>query len=160
MVSLKSKIYLDSSVPSAYYDRLKLPRQRITRYWWNEVMKQNFEAYISVVTDTELNGTKDMLLRKKLLYLVKDFFLLELSEDAVELAGIYVQNGIVPEKYRNDALHIAIATLNGIDILVSWNFSHLVNLETRRKVKGINLFKGYKEIDIVSPEELGGGQYA
>lgn len=56
-------------------------------------------------------------------------------------------------------MHIAITTLHGLDILVSWNFEHLVNPETRRKIKGVNLLKDYKDIDIVSPEELGGNKY-
>ncbi len=60
---------------------------------------------------------------------------------------------------RNDALHIAIATVNGIDILVSWNFVHMVNLNTRTKVNAINLLNDYGEINIVSPYELGGGKY-
>ena len=85
--------------------------------------------------------------------------MLEVPEEAKELAQAYIDNDIIPEDYLPDALHIAITTLYELDILVSWNFEHLVNTETRRKIKGINLLKGYKEIDIVSPEELGGARY-
>ncbi len=76
------------------------------------------------------------------------------------MAQAYIDNDIIPEEYRNDALHIAVATLQDVDLLVSWNFEHLVNPETRRKVKAVNLLKGYKEIDIVTPEEIGGNKYA
>lgn len=122
-------------------------------------MKRDYTVYISQVTEAELNATKDSHLRENLRNLVRDLPVLEIPDEAKELAETYIENDIIPEEYFNDALHIAVATLNGIDILVSWNFIHMVNLETRRKVKGINLVKGYKEIDIASPEELGGGKY-
>jgi len=66
---------------------------------------------------------------------------------------------VIPEESFNDALHVAIATINKIDILASWNFSHLVNTNTRHKVNGINLLHNHSEIEIASPLELGGGNY-
>lgn len=122
-------------------------------------MKRDYTVYISQVTETELNATKNLHLRENLRNLVGNLPVLEIPDNAKGLAELYIENDIIPDEYFNDALHIAVATLNGINILASWNFVHLVNLETRRKVKGINLVKGYNEIDIASPEELGGGKY-
>lgn len=84
---------------------------------------------------------------------------MEVPEEAKELAHAYIDNDIIPEDYLDDALHIAITTLYQLDILVSWNFEHLVNPVTRRKIKAVNMLKNYREIDIVSPEELGGERY-
>lgn len=60
----------------------------------------------------------------------------------------------MPEKFINDALHIAIATVNGIDTVVSWNLEHIVKLKTIVEVNKINLKNGYKQIFIVTPEEI------
>ena len=155
----KFKIYLDASIPSAYYDERKPLRQKITQKWWENVMFQECEVYLSSVTVTELNATSDPSLRDKLVELVRSVTVLDVPEEARDLAQAYIDNGIIPEEYLPDALHIAITTLCELDIVVSWNFEHLVNPETRRKIKGVNLLRGCREIDIVSPEELGGDRY-
>ena len=61
---------------------------------------------------------------------------------------------IFPSKYRDDGLHIAIATVHQIDVVVSWNLRHMVKLRTRREVKAINIVEGYKEIEICTPMEV------
>jgi hypothetical protein len=81
-------------------------------------------------------------------------FLLELDLEAIELADRYVKEGIIPARYRSDALHIAAAVTNGIDVIVSWNFEHIVKLKTRVMVDGVNKLLGYHEIEICSPEEV------
>jgi len=58
------------------------------------------------------------------------------------------------KKYRDDALHIAVAVVNDLDVVVSWNFKHIVKLKTRMEANGINKMLGYKEIEICSPEEV------
>ncbi|OIO73374.1 MAG: hypothetical protein AUJ85_08250 [Elusimicrobia bacterium CG1_02_37_114] len=156
---MKLKIYLDSSVPSAYFDENKPSRQKLTINWWDNVMFKDFEVYTSQVTIAEINGTSDTNLRGRLLRLIKSIRVLEVPEEAQELAKKYIDEDIIPEDYLDDALHIAIAILYQIDILVSWNFKHLVNPVTRRGINAINMLKGYKQVDIVSPEELGGDKY-
>lgn len=80
--------------------------------------------------------------------------LLEVDIEAEELAERYVKEGIIPERYRSDALHIAVAVINGIEVIVSWNFEHIVKLKTRVMVNGVNRLLGYHEIEICSPEEV------
>lgn len=81
-------------------------------------------------------------------------FLLEVNIEAEELAERYVKEGIIPQRYRSDALHIAMAVINGIEAIISWNFEHIVKLKTRIMVNGINRLLGYHEIEICSPEEV------
>ena len=81
-------------------------------------------------------------------------FLLEINIEAEELAERYVKEGIIPPRYRSDALHIAMAVINGIGAIISWNFEHIVKLKTRIMVNGINRLLGYHEIEICSPEEV------
>jgi hypothetical protein len=80
--------------------------------------------------------------------------LLGIDLETEELAERYIKEGIIPKKYRSDALHIAVAVINGIDVIVSWNFEHIVKLKTRVMVDGVNKLLGYHEIEICSPEEV------
>ncbi|MBU1152954.1 type II toxin-antitoxin system VapC family toxin [bacterium] len=149
----KETLYLDTSVPSAYYDERDKVIQEETVYFFNKKLME-YDAYISEITVEELGKTKEHSRRIQLLALVEGITILPRTEDAEELADLYVKNGIIPVKYRLDALHIAIAALNDIDILVSWNFEHIVKHKTRQMVMGVNILKGYKLIDIVTPQEI------
>ena len=80
--------------------------------------------------------------------------MLERTEEADELANRYVEVGFIPARYRNDALHLAVAVIHDMDAVVSWNFEHLVRLTIRLGVHGLNKMLGYRDIEIVSPEEV------
>lgn len=80
--------------------------------------------------------------------------LLRLDEEAEALADRYVEAGLIPVRYRNDALHLAVAVVHEFDVVVSWNFEHPVKLKTRLGVNGLNKMLGYHQIEIVSPEEV------
>lgn len=76
------------------------------------------------------------------------------DEDCHQLAMEYVNRGIIPKKYEDDAFHIAVASANDTDVLVSWNFQHIVKLKTKREVSATNLLMGYRAIEICSPMEV------
>ncbi len=78
----------------------------------------------------------------------------ELTEEAVLLADSYFYENVVGKTSRNDCFHIALATINNVDVLVSWNFKHLVNVFKIRGYNAVNIKNGYKPIDIRSPKEL------
>ncbi len=79
---------------------------------------------------------------------------LEFTEDASNLAEIYLQDGVVSKKNRVDAQHIATATINHTDVLVSWNFKHIVNLDRIHGYNAVNLKLGYPMIEIRTPIEV------
>ena len=79
---------------------------------------------------------------------------LTLGYDSQLLAKEYMKRNIIPAKYEDDAFHIAIASVNNLDVIVSWNFKHIVKLKTKREVAGINTLMGYKPIEIYSPLEV------
>ncbi len=79
---------------------------------------------------------------------------LGLSPEAEELAAAYIQDGATGEGMRVDALHIALATVARVDVLVSWNFKHIVSLRRIRAYNGVNLKKGYPLLEIRSPWEV------
>jgi len=149
----REKIYLDTSVPSAYFDKRTRERQKATVKFWNEVLP-NYQTYISDITVEELENTKDEILRQNLRKLIADFKVLKSNDRIKELASGYIKNKVFPERYFEDALHVAISTFYEIHYLVSWNFEHLVKVKTRNLVKSVNILEGFSEIEIVSPQEL------
>lgn len=82
------------------------------------------------------------------------FDVLELDQAARSLARHYLSAGVIPQKYRDDAYHIAIATVNNQDAILSWNFQHIVKMKTKREVVAINMLEGYRAIDIYTPMEV------
>ncbi len=77
-----------------------------------------------------------------------------LSKEAISLANSYIGHGVVTEKHLIDAQHIAIATIERVDILVSWNFKQIVNLDRIKKFNAVNLMQGFHLIEIRSPMEV------
>lgn len=149
----KETLYLDTSVPSAYYDNRAKERQEATIKFWKDILP-SYKTYISEITVEELDDTKDMTLRRKFKKLIEPFDILKANEKIRHLARAYIEHGVFPEKYIDDALHVAIASFNQISYIVSWNFEHLVKVKTRRVVNSVNTLEGYKEIEIISPQEL------
>ena len=76
------------------------------------------------------------------------------DEEAEDLADAYLKEGAITKKFHEDALHIAIATINKVDVLVSWNFKHIVNLDRIKKYNGVNLKHGYSILEIRNPREI------
>jgi len=89
-----------------------------------------------------------------MLEMISNFTLLSINDEVQYLADIYIKNEIFPEKYSDDALHTALASTNRIGILLSWNFTHLVKVRTRRMVSLINTIHNYDPVEIISPPEL------
>ena len=79
---------------------------------------------------------------------------LEISEEAIDLATDYITEKVVGKTSFADCLHIAIATINHADFLVSWNFKHIVNVQRIRGYNSINIKKGYKQLEIRTPREF------
>lgn len=80
--------------------------------------------------------------------------LLEVTEEVTALTTSYAERGALPPKFRNDMLHIALATVADVDVLVSWNFKHIVRLDKIRIFNAVNLELGYKQLQIYSPREV------
>ncbi|MEX0600370.1 MAG: type II toxin-antitoxin system VapC family toxin [Rhodothermales bacterium] len=145
------RIYIDTSVIGGCFDPEFAP-------WSNGLMKDfrlgNFTAVISDVVAAEVDPAPGQVQDKyaELLDFGPQFA--QLTDSVRELAAAYLQRGIVPEKYSNDALHIALATVAEVDLLVSWNFKHIVRFDKIRMFNAVNRELGYKPIDIYSPREV------
>ena len=147
------RLYLDTTVPSAYIDARAPDRQRLTEEFWHDRLP-SYEPMISALVIAEIRDTPDSDKRRRLEALVQSFAVLPVTAEAEDLADEYVDRGVVRAKFRDDALHVALAVTQQIPLLASWNFKHLVKLQVRRQINLINAMLGFGQIDIVSPAEL------
>lgn len=148
----KINVYLDTSVISALFDERNPQRQFLTQIFLEKI--DNFDAYVSEVVLAEIDRTRDTRLQNNLRKLATSFDILPIDEESRELADEYIRHGAIPEDYPEDALHITIATVNGIIYLLSWNFEHIVKVKTRRIVNMVNASLGYLYLEIITPAEL------
>lgn len=144
-------LYVDTSVIGGYFD---VEFTKETKELFDNLENSRFDIMFSSVTEDELlNAPK----------LVREFIStipstlkkrVELTEEAVNLADAYIAENVVGKTSRDDCFHIALATINKADILVSWNFKHIVNVMRIRGYNAVNLKLGYSQIDIRSPKDI------
>lgn len=146
------KIYLDTSVVSAYFDDRYPERQKDTVAFWKLSVEHEFS--ISELTKTEIQNTQDETRKNQMLNHIGNLILVPIDDSVEHLANLYLENGIFSPATLNDALHVATATISRQDILVSWNFRHLVNRRRRARVNEVNIFNGYPTIEIIAPPEV------
>ena len=145
------KIYLDTSVFGGYYDK---EFEEDTQILFEKIKLGQFQIVYSNTTEDELIEAPEMV-RQLLPNLAANLKTkIELSEEAVNLADSYLSENVVGSTSRTDCFHIAMATVNDVDILVSWNFKHIVNVKRIRGYNAVNMKLGYKPIDIRSPKEI------
>ena len=145
------RVYIDTSVIGGCFD-VEFSS------WSNSLMhdfrRGNFLPVLSEVVAGEIRSTPEAVRVQyaELLSLGAEF--LAVSDEALDLAAVYEARGILAPRFRNDMLHIALATVADADVLVSWNFRHVVRLEKIRLFNAVNLEHGYKPIQIYSPREV------
>jgi len=154
----KLKFYLDTSVLNfALTDKPELALQKkATVDLLDEIRQSKYEGCISdqVFIEIERASPPEIEALKNLINTL-DLEVLTINKETESLADKYVSEGLIPLKYREDALHIAIATINEADLIVSWNFEHIVKMKTKHGVIAVNTLLGYKAVEIISPQEVG-----
>jgi predicted nucleic acid-binding protein len=151
MKTKKLNLYIDTSVIGGYYD---VEFEEETKILFDSILNNEFHVFYSSVTEDELiNAPKKV---RELLDLIpnENKTRIELTEEAVMLGDTYIAENVVGKTSREDCFHIALATINNADILVSWNFKHIVNVMRIRGYNAVNLKIGYSTIDIRSPKEI------
>ncbi len=148
---MRLRVYIDTSVVGGYFDE---EFEVSTKLFFDRIFKKEFEVYFSEISETEISLAPDFV--KELKYKIpKDCYrYLELDDEAKELANTYIQEKVLGKSSLDDAYHIAIATINRLDVLISWNFKHIVNFDKIKQFNSINLKLGYPLIDIRSPKEF------
>lgn len=151
----KLKIYLDTSVISHLQAEDVLEKMSITSDLWKQIQTGRYKACISQMVLQELSNCyedKRQYLLEKIADI--DFEFYEITDEVNELAQKYIQAGAFTDKHLEDALHVACASVNTCNAVVSWNFKHIVKLTAMLLVNGVNRQEGYMELEIVSPEVI------
>jgi len=149
---LKLLVYLDTSVFSAYFDERAPERQAETVEFWKR--RHQYELSTSELARQELSRTPDSGRKEQLLKLLEGITLYGIDAEMRDLAQHYIDSGVFLPTMADDALHVATAVINRQDILLSWNFKHLVNRRRRAMVNQLNTARGLPTIEIVAPPEI------
>lgn len=158
---MKRKVYLETSVISYLTAKpsktiLGAAHQQITQAWWES--RRQYDLFVSESVIREC-AAGDPVAAQKRLAILADIPLIRMDEHAIGIAADLVQVGIVPTKAAEDALHIAIATVFGVDYLLTWNCRHIANPELQRSIAVFIEPKGLFLPFICTPEELLGEEY-
>ena len=151
----KPKIYLDTSVISHLLAEETPEKMNDTILLWEEIKQGKFDVVLSSITIQEMTKCSEPKRSIMFEYLNGiDFTLLEITPDAEYLANEIIRQGILTHKSMDDCTHIACAVINNCDMIVSWNFKHIVNVKTINGVRAISLLNRYHTIDIYAPNML------
>ena len=148
---MKQRVYIDTSVIGGCYD--------IEFEEWSNRLFDDFRSgqKIAVVSDITLDELTDAPKRvqENFASLPEGSIEMLISDSETELlANLNIKEKAVTEKFYEDAMHIAISTINQVNVLASWNFKHIVNLDKIRLYNAINLKNGYSMIEIRTPREI------
>lgn len=152
-----SKVYIETTIigfltarPSR--DIVTQSKQQTTREWWREE-RSGFDLFCSPLVMREVSEG-DPEAAKERLQKLSGVPVLDLTEQAGDLARKIVGPGMIPPKYFEDALHVAVATVHGMEYLLTWNLTHIANATLRRKYEQEIRQAGYEPPIICTPEEL------
>jgi predicted nucleic acid-binding protein len=148
---MRQRIYIDTSVVGGYFDD---EFSEATKGLFERLENKDIIFVVSDLLDLELTGApqnvKDLLHN----YSADNFERVQLTEEAIKLADTYITENVVGKTSLEDCRHIALATINRVDVLASWNFKHIVNLERIKGYNSVNYKLGYPMIEIRSPKDL------
>ena len=150
----KLKIYLETTVFNWYFEPERGFNQEI-RQLFDEIAAGRLEAYASQYVVQELALAKEPRLSEAMSLLQRyPITLLERSQETAEMARLYADYGVISEKHELDRLHLACTTVNGLDAIISFNFTHINRRWTMEKVEAVNKLNGYNNITINLPMEV------
>ena len=144
------KIYADTSVFGGVFDN---EFSEPSKQFFDEVDAKRFVLVTSAVVEAEIEPASERI-RMFFAKYARSANIADASREALELQLNYIKSGVVTEKSLDDALHVAIATVSHCDLIVSWNFKHIVHFDKIPKYNAVNVLNGYANIGIYSPLEV------
>ncbi len=148
---MKQRIYIDTSVVGGYFDE---EFKEATVKLFERLKNNEIKFVISDLLDLDLINAPQNVREQLLQYSADKFEKMELKEEAIQLADTYINEKVVGKTSLEDCRHIALATINKVDVLASWNFKHIVNLDRINGYNSVNLRLGYSILEIRSPKDL------
>ena len=154
MLAMKETVYIDSTIPSYYFDERESLAifTEITRKWWSE-MACKYDIFMSDAVLQELHSG-NYPRKSEIIKFVSIIPLLPLSNGIEKIVEYYVANYVMPESFVGDAIHLAYASFYSINYLLTWNCNHLANANKRKHIQIINGRLGLPTPEIITPLEL------
>jgi predicted nucleic acid-binding protein len=152
----KLRLYIETSVWNLNIKGEDSIRTDATKRFFGKAQEEGHKLYISPTVIIEIDRTKNNILKNELKTVLEIYqpSVLEETLEILALSEDYLKEGIIPERYVNDAIHIAYTAFYELDAIVSWNMKHIVKMKTRKLVNYINMIQGYRNIDFATPEEV------
>jgi predicted nucleic acid-binding protein len=150
-MTLKQRIYIDTSVVGGYFDE---EFKEATRLLFDRLEKNEIIFVVSDLLDLELLNAPENVRELLHNYSADKFQRVELTDEVITVADNYIFEKVVGQTSLEDCRHIALATINRVDVLASWNFKHIVNLDRINGYNSVNLKLGYPMIEIRSTKDL------
>ena len=148
---MTQRIYIDTSVIGVYFDE---EFELYTKLFFEKVEQGKFKVILSDILSTELIGAPENVIKFYQSIPKAQIEYVEQDEDSIQLGEAYLTEGVVGKTSRTDCRHIALATLINADILVSWNFKHIVNITRIRGYNSVNTKYGHRILEIRTPREI------
>ena len=154
---MAKRIYIETTIPSYLAarpsrDLLQAARQQITHTWWNDA-RHHYDLCISeIVLDEVASGDADAAHRR--LTLLHEIPLLDLTDTVNDVAKDIMASGLLPQEATRDAIHMAVSSVHGIDILLTWNCRHIANAAIIKELHIIVANSGYGLPILCTPQEL------
>lgn len=145
------RIYLDTSIYGGYFD---IEFEVWTKILFSQIANNEFLVLYSYLIELEISYAPKQVQLLVNSIPIKNKEVINFSDKAVELASLYIKENVVGLTSISDCIHIALATIHNADVLVSWNFKHIVNVDRIRGYNSVNLSRGYKALDIRTPNEI------
>lgn len=154
---MKQKVYLETTIPSFVTslpsrDIVIAGKQEVSREWWNN-RRELFELYVSpFVIDEAQKGNAEAAAKR--MQLIRNIPVIADDDEVKRIAETIIQGGLIPKKASADAFHIAVATRHGVDILLTWNCTHIANAQILKKIEKVVELLNYDLPVICTPYEL------
>lgn len=156
---MKRRVYIETTVASYLTarrnrDLIVAAHQELTVDWWTN-HRRRFDIYVSDIVLREAARGDESAAAKRLAQL-EGLAVLAVDDRAGDLARLFVKRGLIPAKAIEDALHVAVATCNGMEFLLTWNCRHIANAEVVQRLEAVSRELGYRLPVLCTPEQLMG----
>lgn len=151
LVKMKQRLYIDTSVFGGYFD---IEFEEFTKPLFNRIRRCEFGIIYSDVTEEELIDAPNQVIKlvESIPANIAEF--VTVNDESTDLAMEYIKERVVGKSSYADCMHIALATIHKADLLISWNFKHIVNVNRIRGYNSVNIKLGFPPLEIRSPREL------
>ena len=153
-VKMKKTVYLDTTIPSYYYDERESIRAfiDITKQWWNNE-RQHHDLLTSETTIAEINSG-NYPRKKEIIELIREIEILEINKEIENIVEVYIKELVMPKGAPGDAFHLACASFYKVDYLLTWNCNHLANANKKQHIQMVNSRLSLFIPQIITPLEL------